>query len=182
MEKIVLTLTWIATSIWITFISFYAWANWLMILRCTPGIESAWTNARILALLCNASTIRRTLLMNHTFGSAIWWCAKHSICTRAHRTTVNDMTFGIWSTSTRQTWIYIDWCVCCCENVTFTIRWCKMISIWTEFWFKWVFFDIFKENFLFYILKGQFFPKEKEYFFANTKVWNEKQIHILTFR
>lgn len=84
--SLVLTLTWRATGVRITVIAIDARTDRLMILRRATRIETTRTDARVLAALRDAGTIRWAFLVNYAFWAAIWWRTKHSHGTRAYGT------------------------------------------------------------------------------------------------
>lgn len=85
-NKQVLTGSWCTTGIRITFVTFEARADGSVVLDVTASIEPARTNARVLAFLSLTRSVWRTVLVDHTFGTAVWRCAKHASEARADGT------------------------------------------------------------------------------------------------
>lgn len=112
-----LTLSDIAARVWISFISFKAFANRLMILYVAESIKSTRSHARILASLVETCAIRGTVLVNCALGSAVRRCSKHSWETRANSSIIVGITLRIRPTRGWHAWVLMRLISCCNKKV-----------------------------------------------------------------
>lgn len=114
-------LTWslITSSIRISFVSLEARAFRLMVLSCAERVESANAYTRITTPLVHTSTVRRTILVDHTLRTAAGRCTKHT-----RQATANGTVLVLSAFSIRSTWAWYAriglarWFFChCCRRI-----------------------------------------------------------------
>jgi hypothetical protein len=73
-----LTLFHIAARIGIAIVAFKTAADRLVVFDVAKCVETTRSNAWILAILTEAGTVRRAILINCALRSAVWWSTEHS--------------------------------------------------------------------------------------------------------
>lgn len=98
---------WIANREWIAGVSSRAGTNRCMIENVANGSNPTRSWTRVHAFLSNTSLMTRTIRIDSTFRTAIWWRSKVSWQAGARWGTVDIATFCVLSARRRNAWITI---------------------------------------------------------------------------